>query len=215
MKLRPVPPPPPPPPPPLSGEHHFPPPPDADAGAADAARALHRRHRAALARAREDGVRVTVHAGESGPSANVLAAVSEYGASRVGHGYRVVELCACRARISARVARAHFEVCPTSSHATGGWVAPGAEPDWSRHPARAMLDAGLSLSLSSDDPALFGTTLAREHEIAVSKIGVSAAELEAMTLAAIDAAFDDDADGYLAEMRGRVRAFYAQHAFVL
>ena len=60
-----------------------------------------------------------------------------------------------------------------------------------------------------------GGVLAREHEIAVSKIGVSAAELEAMTLAAIDAAFDDDADGYLAEMRGRVRAFYAQHAFVL
>ena len=70
-------------------------------------------------------------------------------------------------------------------------------------------------NLRADDPALFGTTLAREHEIAVSKIGVSAAELEAMTLAAIDAAFDDDADGYLAEMRGRVRAFYAQHAFVL
>ena len=36
-----------------------------------------------------------------------------------------------------------------------------------------------------------------------------------MTLAAIDAAFDDDADGYLAELRERVRAFYAGHTFVL
>ena len=96
-------------------------------------------------------------------------------------------------------------------HEAGIAVAPitGRPAGWCDMIARFWPVAGVVGGLMG------GTTLAREHEIAVSKIGVSAAELEAMTLAAIDAAFDDDADGYLAEMRGRVRAFYAQHAFVL
>lgn len=134
-------------------------------------------HRAALRCCRSLGLPITIHAAESGPASNVTAAVSgSYGgASRVGHGYKAVEsaLASCSQRDPKEVAEAFgklgvppslsFEFCPTSSHLTQGW----SGKTWKQHPA-AMLHmvraaageraADLPMmTLSSDDPSVFGT----------------------------------------------------------
>jgi adenosine deaminase len=59
------------------------------------------------------------------------------------------------------------------------------------HPLRRLLDAGCRVTLNSDDPAFFATSIGNEYAIASSQMGLSAAELLAITRTAIDAAFVD------------------------
>jgi adenosine deaminase len=95
---------------------------------------------------------VTIHAGEAGGAQNVREALTVFGAHRIGHGVRVLEdpevLRICRA--------VTFEVCPTSE------VQTGAAPSWKRHPALRMFEAGLRITLNTDDPSVCGTTLSGE-----------------------------------------------------
>lgn len=149
---------------------------------------------------------VTIHAGESpdeSSSDNVRRAVEEYGASRIGHGYRVVNDAALMEQL--RRDKIHLEVCPTSSDETGGWVYPppnsnGDEDDerkqqrknnkqWMQHPIVDMLNAGLSFSFSSDDPAVFHTSLAWQYRVAMVKMGFTRQQMLQCNLNAIDAAF--------------------------
>lgn len=116
------------------------------------------------------GLPATIHAGEAGGPENVREAVERFGARRVGHGVRalrdpgVVEL----ARTSGLV----FEACLTSEIQTG------AAPSWRRHPAAALLRAGLAVTLNSDDPSVCGTTLSRELRLA-RRAGLSSADVAA------------------------------------
>jgi adenosine deaminase len=152
---------------------------------------------------------VTIHAGESpdeSSSDNVRRAVEEYGASRIGHGYRVVNDAVLMAQL--RRNKIHLEVCPTSSDETGGWVYPSPlsndngddndEPTsrknndkkpWSQHPIVEMSKAGLSFSFSSDDPAVFHTSLAWQYRVAMVKMGFTREQMLQCNLHAIDAAF--------------------------
>jgi adenosine deaminase len=100
------------------------------------------------------GLGFSVHAGETGTVANVRAAVEELGADRIGHGIAVLE----DAELTARLARAGtvFEVCPSSN------VALGLAPSLEQHPLPRMAEAGLAVTISSDDPPLFSTTLTDE-----------------------------------------------------
>lgn len=66
----------------------------------------------------------------------------------------------------------HFECCPTSSRETGGWFGSAADAeDWSDHPAVALVRAGASVSLNSDDPAVFACSLTEELALAASGSG--------------------------------------------
>ncbi|KAG8462144.1 hypothetical protein KFE25_011594 [Diacronema lutheri] len=154
----------------------------------------HAAHAAAFARAARLGVPATVHAGEEGGASNVFAAVREFGARRIGHGYAAACDAAHVRELTA--AGVHFEVCPTSSFCTSGWVAPpegdGDAADWRAHPLRALIDAGASVSISTDDPAIFDTTLEAEYALCEVQIGVSAAQLVECVLCAARAAFTTD-----------------------
>jgi Adenosine deaminase len=145
---------------------------------------------------------VTMHAGESPDESsfeNVRRAVEEYGASRIGHGYRVVKDAALMQQL--RRDKIHLEVCPTSSDETGGWVydthpqnggssrSSKKKKQWSQHPIVEMLHAGLSFSFSSDDPAVFHTSLAWQYRVAMVKMGFTREEMLRCNLNAIDAAF--------------------------
>lgn len=148
-----------------------------------------------MQRAKSLGIPITLHAGEVGLAENVSRAVQDYGATRIGHGYRMQ--AATRALLKER--DIHVEVCPTSSAETGGWdyTAPTSDGDpqqrkWHEHPVVDMLRDGLSVSINSDDPAVFDTSLCWQYRILLGKAGLEKDDVVTMTRNAIQAAFCSD-----------------------
>ena len=129
--------------------------------------------------ARKEGLHTVAHAGEAAGAASVRAAVDVLGAERIGHGIRaledpqVVELLAQR--------RIPLEVCPTSNMLTG--VARREQP----HPLVHLDAAGCIVTIDTDDPALFGTTITDEYAYVAELAGVGAALRFAAN--AVDASF--------------------------
>jgi aminodeoxyfutalosine deaminase len=80
-----------------------------------------------------------------------------------------------------------LEVCPTSNIATR------AVDRLENHPIRQMYDAGITVTVNSDDPPMFGTTLNREYEIAADLLGLDEEGLRALATTAVDASFAPDA----------------------
>ncbi len=100
------------------------------------------------------GLRLTAHAGEAAGPDSVRGALDVLGVERVGHGIRIVE----DGELLDRVVREQvpLEVCPTSNVRTG--VVSG----WDRHPVGVLLQAGAYVTVSSDDPTFFHTSVADE-----------------------------------------------------
>jgi adenosine deaminase len=136
-----------------------------------------------MSRARDEGLGISVHAGEWGDSAQIAYAIEEMGASRIGHGVQVLE----NAKLveQARKAGVCFEVSLTSNERTGAVSGIGD------HPLPEMLQAGLQVALTTDDPGIFETTLSEEHALAVESLGLSIETIKGMTLGAIQASFMD------------------------
>ncbi len=108
--------------------------------------------------ARAAGLRSLPHAGETTGPETVWDALRLLGAERIGHGTSAAQDPALLAHLAEH--RIPLEVCPSSNIATRA-VASLAE-----HPLRAFRDAGVLVTINSDDPPMFGTTLNREYEIA-------------------------------------------------
>jgi len=131
--------------------------------------------------AREAGLRLTCHAGEWGGPESVRAAWRDLGVERIGHGVRAIE----DARLVDELAAAGvvLECCPGSN------IALGIYPDWRAHPLVALRERGVKVTVSTDDPPFFHTTMAREYARLAEDLGWSDAELRALTLTAAEAAF--------------------------
>jgi len=104
--------------------------------------------------AREAGLRLTAHAGEAVGPESIRKAVELLGAERIGHGLTAIQDPSVMALLRER--RIPLEVCPTSN------VATGLIARFEDHPLPRFLEAGLTLTLNSDDPAMFGTSLENE-----------------------------------------------------
>jgi aminodeoxyfutalosine deaminase len=118
--------------------------------------------------AKSAGLHLTAHAGESMGPESVWAALA-LGAERIGHG-----IAAARDEALMRHLRDHdipLEICITSNLVTG--VARRLED----HPVRRLFDAGVPITLNTDDPAMFGCTLVGEYRLAARQFGFSQAEL--------------------------------------
>ena len=135
--------------------------------------------------ARDAGLGITIHAGELCGAFSVRDALDHVRPDRISHGVRAIEDPDLVRRLAAE--GTVLEVCPGSN------VALGVFPDFERHPLRALFDAGVRVTLNSDDPPFFHTSLAREYEIAGTMMGFSETELLVMTRTAIEAAFVDEA----------------------
>lgn len=133
---------------------------------------------------REAGLGITIHAGELCGAFSVADALDLVKPSRIGHGVRAIE----DADLVKRLADLGtvLEVCPGSN------IALKVFPDYASHPLRRFADAGVRVTLNSDDPPFFHTTLAQEYETASKVMGFSDAEIDAMTRTAIEAAFVDE-----------------------
>ena len=114
--------------------------------------------------ARAAGLHITAHAGEWGGPANVRQVIEQLGAERVGHGVRVIEDPAVVALAVERGTT--FEVCLTSNYQSGVVAA------LTGHPMVRMLNAGLKVTLNTDDPAISGILLSDEYRLAVSDLGL-------------------------------------------
>jgi adenosine deaminase/aminodeoxyfutalosine deaminase len=122
------------------------------------------------AQARERGLRLTCHAGETSGPESVWEAL-ELGAERIGHGIRAVE--DPRLMEFLRERQIPLEICITSN------VRTGAAASLEQHPIRKLFDAGVPIILNTDDPALFGCTLQSEYELAAGEFGLPVDDLAA------------------------------------
>ncbi len=104
--------------------------------------------------ARQHGLRLTVHAGEVLGPESVWAALRLLKVERIGHGIRAVEDEALIAYLAGN--RIPLEVCPTSN------VKTGVVDCYSTHPVKALHEAGVPITISTDDPTFFDTTLTDE-----------------------------------------------------
>jgi len=122
----------------------------------------------AFAFAKGAGLRLTAHAGESMGPESVWAALG-LGAERIGHGIAAARDPALMQQLRQR--DIPLEICITSNLVTG--VVARVED----HPVRQLYDAGVPITLNTDDPAMFGCTLTGEYRLAARQFGFSEAEL--------------------------------------
>jgi Adenosine deaminase len=134
--------------------------------------------------AASSGLGCTVHAGEHAGAESVRAALA-LPVSRISHGVRAVEDPALVDEIAER--GIVLEVCPTSNVATQVYRT------YEDHPLRKLHEAGVNLTLGSDDPPYFGCSIGGEYAVARERFGLEEGELWSITRTAIRASFADDA----------------------
>jgi adenosine deaminase len=146
---------------------------------------------AEFAEARANGLHVVAHAGEGAGAESVRGAIEALGAERIGHGIRCLEDASLVSLLRER--QLPLEVCPISNYRTG------VVPAGATHPIFRMLEEGLNVTVSSDDPPMFSTSLTNEYRWLALQ-GVPFERLRACNSAAIDASFlDADAKQRLSE----------------
>lgn len=132
-------------------------------------------------RARAAGLHSIPHAGETTGPQTIWDALDVLGAERIGHGTSAVQ----DERLLAHLAehRIPVEVSPTSNIATR------AVSTFAEHPLRRMVEAGVPVSINSDDPPMFSTDLNTEYGVAAALLGLDQAGLASLARAAVDHSF--------------------------
>jgi aminodeoxyfutalosine deaminase len=135
----------------------------------------------AFAAAKTKGVPGNPHAGETVGPQSVWGAIRALKAVRIGHGVRAIEDPALVDYLVEH--QIPLEVNPTSN------LCLGVYPSYAAHPLRQLIEAGVMVTINSDDPALFNTTLNDEYLHAVFDCGLSLAQLEQAALNAVRASY--------------------------
>ena len=136
-----------------------------------------------FAAARAAGLHSVPHAGESTGPESIWAAITELGAERIGHGIAAAQDPALLGYLAEH--GIPLEVCPTSN------VRTRSVPSLAEHPLPVLVDAGVLVTINSDDPPMFSTTLNREYAIAAQLLGLNAAGVADLARAAVRASFRD------------------------
>ncbi len=139
--------------------------------------------------ARRLGLRRTCHAGEAvgATSENIRIALDDLGAERIDHGVAIADDPALMARVADD--RIPLTVCPTSNV-----VIANRFPSLEAHPFRVMRDAGLLLTINTDDPTMMDLDLGREYERVGDAYGYDTDDLGRIAIEGIESTWLDDTD---------------------
>jgi adenosine deaminase/aminodeoxyfutalosine deaminase len=137
--------------------------------------------RAAIA----EGLHSVPHAGESTGPETIWDAIEHLSAERIGHG--IAAAGDPRLMQYLREHQIPLEVCPTSN------VCTRSVPSLAEHPLPALVAAGVPVTINSDDPPMFSTTLGHEYEVAAELLGLDAGGIAELARAAVRASFLDAA----------------------
>jgi adenosine deaminase len=135
--------------------------------------------------AREAGLRLTTHAGEFAGPESVRQALDDLRVARIGHGVRAAEDPALMERLAED--GTVLEVCPGSN------IVLGLYPDLRAHPIAKLRAAGVKVTVSTDDPPFFRSSMTREFQGLERAFGWDDSDFAALTGTALDAAFCDAA----------------------
>ena len=152
-----------------------------------------------LKEARQAGLHITIHAGEWGPAKNVREAIKDLSAERIGHGVRVMEdeevvRLACEQGVA-------FEVCMTSNYQSG------VVKSLDAHPLPRMLDAGLNVTINTDDPSVSRITLTHEYQRVGEDLKVPFDVLKKCVVSAAQSAFlaEDEKNKLVASLKKEMK----------
>ena len=136
-----------------------------------------------FAAARDEGLRLTAHAGEEGPPSYIWEALDVLGVERIDHGNRALEDAALVSRL--RRDQVPLTVCPLSN------LKLAVVEDLSTHPLKRMLDLGLLVTVNSDDPAYFGGYVNANFTRVANALDLTPSDLTALADNSFVAAFRD------------------------
>lgn len=134
--------------------------------------------------ARASGLHSVPHAGETTGPETIWSALRDLGAERIGHGTSAAQDPALLAHLAAE--GIPLEVCPSSN------VATRAVASLEEHPLPAFVEAGVVVTINSDDPPMFGTTLSQEYDVAADLLGLDEAGVADLARAAVRASWAPD-----------------------
>jgi len=127
------------------------------------------------------GLSCTCHAGEVAGPDSIRAALTHLPLRRIGHGVRAIDDQNLMSQLAEQ--GIVLEICPSSNIATGVFAS------YAEHPLKDFRDAGCAITLNSDDPPYFKTTIGREYQIAADHFGFDEAALRDVTHTAISESF--------------------------
>jgi adenosine deaminase len=136
-------------------------------------------------KAREAGFVAVAHAGEEGPPAYITDALDVLGVRRIDHGVAAIQDAELQRRLAAE--GVPLTMCPLSN------LELQVTPDLSKHPLKKLLDAGLVVTVNSDDPAYFDGYLLDNYVAVERALGLSRSDLAALARNSITASLLPDA----------------------
>jgi aminodeoxyfutalosine deaminase len=156
-------------------------------------------------KARAAGLRSAPHAGEHDGPASVWGAVRALGAERIGHGVRAAEDPALVAYLAQ--AGIPLDVCPLSN------VRLGVAESLESHPLPRLLEAGVIMTINSDDPSLFNTSLSEDYAALVDPMKLSVEQIDQLLLNSFRSTFlpDDRKAALVAQVERELAALKAIH----
>ncbi len=130
------------------------------------------------------GLHSVPHAGESTGPETIWDSINHLGAERIGHGIAAAQDPALMAYLAEH--QIALEVCPTSN------VCTRSVPSLAEHPLPALVAAGVPVTINSDDPPMFSTTLNHEYEVAAELLGLDDQGVADLARASVRSSFADD-----------------------
>ena len=132
-------------------------------------------------KAKEAGLKVTIHSGENTPAAVVIDTIRTVQPDRIGHGIHIIE--DMRAVELVREQGITLEVNPWSNYLTN------SVPTIEQHPLKRLFDLGVKVTINSDDPEVLETNLNNEYRIAHEVLGMSLQDIMTCNRYAYEASF--------------------------
>ncbi|MBI3016669.1 MAG: adenosine deaminase [Deltaproteobacteria bacterium] len=132
-------------------------------------------------RAHKAGLFITTHSGEVSHPSHITTSIEKLKASRIGHGVQAIQdPKVIQYLVDHKIP---LELCPTSNFITK------AIPHIKEHPLKRFMELGVEVTINSDDPTLFGTTLTQEYEICMKELDFSLGDIKKTILTSLHHSF--------------------------